>query len=219
MNKAEYFQYLIPIVEPILSKQGFKYQKSKFGFLKKIKNGRLEINFSFYQFASTYNINASLDIRLDRIQDVFVKYRNINPNNFRDSYTIWFRLDRVNRHKSNAFSFQYPGELKKFIHDKVVPFLETDVPLFSERYVNLENLFNFFYREDCVEIFGVNPHDRFILALIIAKFRGEAEFNQVVKWSEEGLKNLRQEWPNSNEAWLFDKYFYDLLRDLRAPGK
>jgi hypothetical protein len=95
MNKKGFFEYLVPKVEKLLNELGFIYRKSKDGFVKNIDDGWIRVYFSFYQFALTDNINVGFQVRKNTVEELFVKYVEVNPSNHKTIPTFTFALPHL----------------------------------------------------------------------------------------------------------------------------
>ena len=216
MNKKKYFEYILPVIEPILERQGFIFKKSKDSFEKKIFDGLIKIQFNFYDFALTYNINIGFETRINKVQDIFVRYKNINSVNHKDSSTINFALAGLINHTEKVFRFKTVGELDAIISEKFIPFLEKDVPVFCKKYKDMESIFDYYYTPSKQNSdFMEHKYDGHIMAVIIARLLGRTDFEEVVKWADNGLKKLQLKWASSNEVEWYETFFDKMVNDLR----
>ncbi|MEO7312766.1 MAG: hypothetical protein ABIX01_20450 [Chitinophagaceae bacterium] len=217
MNKKGYFQYILPIIEPILIAKNFEYKRSKDYFELKMAGGWFRIQFSFYDFATTYNINIGVEIRIEVVQQIFNRYKNINPNDFKDTFTLILTLPELLNHSEKVFRFNTVGELDSILNDKVVPFLETKIPYLCNQYNNLENVFDYYYKpENENRDFMELKYDGHIIPVIIAKLLKRNDFDKIIKWADNGLKKLQVKWPSSNEVECYETFFDQMVTDLKT---
>ncbi|MGG9964177.1 hypothetical protein [Ferruginibacter sp. SUN106] len=145
MNKKQYVEYMLPVIESILLAQGFIFKKSKDAFEKKTLNGWSKVNFYFHQFGFDNKINIDLVLRINAVQDIFVKYHDINPGNHKDTDSIGFVLTDLLKHDHNGFAFKTVGELDTILNEKFIPFLQHEVPVLCKKYNDMEGIFSYYY--------------------------------------------------------------------------
>lgn len=215
MDKKKYFEYILPVLQPVLIAQGFKFIKSKDAFEKKIVGGWIRINFFFHHFGFANKVNMDFSLRIDALQNIFVKYRKMNPSNYKDTASIGFALTSLLGQDQNGFEFETVGEIDELLNNKFIPFLQTDVPNFSQKYNNIEAIFNYYYSPEKSSDFMDLKYNGHVLAVIAAKLLNRSDFSEVVAWADKGLLKLKQKWPSSNEVELYDTFFGKMVIDLK----
>jgi hypothetical protein len=217
MNRKEYFEYLIPGIEPVLNMQGFEFKKSTGSFEKKINDGLLKVLFDFYQVGLYYEVNIAFIVRIHSVQNIVVNYIRMNLAEAKHTHTLIFLLsDLLNR--PSPFKFRTEAELDEILLDKFLPFLELQLPVLSERFSKMENILQaYFSPNDSYNPFIYkNLYYNRVVPIVIAKLVAKNDFEKVVEWGRNEMIELKQKWPGSNEAELFDLYFEKLVRYLRT---
>lgn len=219
MNKKEYFEYIVPIVEPMLSKYGLTYKKSKDAFIKKIDDGWIKVSFVYYQFALTNNVNIGFEIRRNSVEEIYVHYIDMNPSGYKETSSIGFSLGHLLNIKDavKVFRFTTINELNEIIETFFIPFLEKTVPDFIERYSNLENIYLYLSKPDIKNPNQFYPlYSDLVRALIIYRLLNRSDFEATVIHFDQLLKKLKEQFPSSLDADLYDKYFNKLVDYLRS---
>jgi hypothetical protein len=212
MTKAQYFEILIPIVEPPLAKLGFTFQKSKDSFIKKLADGWQKVQFDFYEFGLTYNINLGFIIRNNEVQEILGNYMKINPKDFKSSHTLILTLPALNNEPENVYEFNYPSEASQVINDKFITFLENDLPGLSKKFSSLENIFEYYYFSNNKKF--VKSYDDLVIPIIISKVLNNNKLLEVARWSKYNFEVLRAKNPSLIDVELHDKFFPTLLKDF-----
>jgi hypothetical protein len=220
MNKKEFFEYVVPKVESYLTRLGFVYKKSRDGFIKLIEDGCITVPFSFYQYAGTDNFNVGFEVRKNSEQEIYVKYVKRNPVSHATSNTFGFYLVSLLNQKDNAFPFIGNKELDVLLKEKVVPFLEEMVPVFTEHYSKLSNIYALFTDATEKNNKYIQPtYSHYISALIMGWLLYPNDFDRVVNRCNELFLRLKERWPDHLHVQLYERDFNNIVEDLkRAKG-
>jgi hypothetical protein len=217
MNKEQFFLYLVPRVQTTFNSLGFGFKKSKDGFLKDIDDGWLRVYFSYYKFAETDNINMGFEVRKNTVEQIYVKYVDINPSNHKTVPTVILPLTGICRHSDNYFAFTNEAELDDIMRFTICPFLETRLAYLAAKYSDLYNIFKL-YRYDQEEYhYLIEPKvSNYVRTLILGRmvFSGE-DFDKVVAWAqmkigEKMAKNVRRT-VAEKDGQMLQKLVFDLM--------
>ncbi|WDF76854.1 hypothetical protein PQ469_23505 [Mucilaginibacter sp. KACC 22773] len=217
MNKKDFLDYIIPKVEPYFLKYGFVYRKSKSGFVKKIDNGWVKIDFSFYDFAMTYNMNLGFELRKNKVQELFIRYVDINPSDGKNLPTIVFSLTGLVKNEFTSFRYTNEKELDSIIIGKIIPFLDVQLILLIERYNELKNIYQLFTDSNEYLNEQIAPnYDNYLTALIIGWLLFPDNFDDVVASIDDLFLKLKNKWPNSLSAEQYEDSFNKIVADLKS---
>jgi len=111
MNKKEFFEYIIPMIEDDFKNRGFIFKKSKGSFIKAMVDGWCAIKFTFYQFATTDNLIVSFALRNNSVEDILRRFIYVNPKDQKDSVTFGVTLTRLLNQRTTHFEFNSFTEL------------------------------------------------------------------------------------------------------------
>jgi|GEM_PF-6413014 len=217
MNRIEFSNYISHKVPPYFEPLGFSYIKSKYAFLKKNKEGWIRISFGFYQFAETNNFNVSFEVRRNIVEEIVVKYVDINPSEHKNTSTVLFILSSLlgHKYKGGVFEFTTLEKLDEIIEKEVLPFFQIKLPMYSEQYVKLENIYRLYTdpkeENNKVMHFGF---ENCVRTLVIGHLLFPNNFNQVVEICESKMSKNKQKWPSSLDIELFDAKFYNIASSL-----
>ena len=217
MNKKQFLEYIVPKVERYFNELEFVYKKSKDGFAKAIDDGWITVSFSFYQFAETDNINVGFELRKNSVEELFVKYIDINPSNHKTTPTVIFALTSLCRHPDNSFRFTDEIGLDEIISSKIIPFINNDLPIFVKKYSELKNIFKLYTdsgEENNDKI--LRSYNNYVHALIIGRLISPDDFEKVIAWCDSKLVQLKNNRPHSLDAELYDKDFNNIVADLKT---
>ena len=215
ISKLEFFELLVPRVEPILSAQGFKYLKSKDAFVKKIAGGWVKLSCSYYHVIFDNVADFGFSVRFDEVEKLYYTYRYINPSNTKDTSTVLFTVAELVNHSDSVFRCSNYSELNDVVENIYVPFLERKLPHLVEKYSNLDNTFDLFYNMD-EEHHHLLPkvYRNLITPIFIAYVLRLENLNVIIEQCKRNFEELRKKWPFSYDIKLYDQNIDKITTDL-----
>lgn len=217
MNKIKFANYLSGKLNPYLEPLGFSFVKSKSAFLNNDKEGWVRFNLGFYQFAGTNNFDISFEVRKNNIEELLVKYVDINPSEHKKTSTVLFVFSSLlgHKYKDGKFEFNETNSLDEIVERDVMPFLQQKIPIYVDRYRNLKNIYELFTNPNEENNKFIHfGYENCIRALIIGYRLYPDDINKVVDDCESQMMKFRQKWPNSLDVELFDSNFKKVVSSL-----
>jgi hypothetical protein len=121
------------------------------------------------------------------------------------------------KYKDGKFEFTSIEELDEIFKIEVAFFLQQKVPLYSEKYSELESIYKL-YTDPGEENYKL-IHFGFetcIRTLIVGHVLFPEDFNKVINICESRMRAVKQRWPASFDVELFDTHFYNVASSLVA---
>ena len=109
MDKKQFIENIVPKLDQMLSLLGFEFKKSKELFVKKNPNGRVDLLIGHYKIGSISNVNLTLGIRINSIEEILAKYTHTNPINLKESLTVIFSSPKW-KEGNNERVFRFSNE-------------------------------------------------------------------------------------------------------------
>lgn len=220
MNKKDFLTFIVLKLEKYFNALGFVYKSSYSGFVKQINDGWFAVSFEFYKSAGLDNFIVGVEIRKNTVQDILFKYVDIKPADQKKFPTFSFTLHKLFKEKENAYRFETEQELGELLDKNVIPFLETQLPYFVEKYSELKNLYLLFSDVSEANNRLVWPtYVNYINMLIMGCLLNPQKVTQSVEYCNELFLKLKQKWPEQLDVELYERDFNSIVQDLiKANG-
>ncbi len=194
MNRKDLLETLALYLDPLFTEHGFKWKKSKQIFEKKTPEGFWQMGFYTYSEDNCMYLEPGFDIRNNRVEEVFVKYKLQNPATAKDSTTLSATIYSIA--KRDRFSYQVctfsdieltAKQVIVFMKDKGFPFF-----FFFYNIKQMEQLYN--RNPDNYIVKNYLIQKRAFTSVILAKMLNKGDYSDIVEYWEKRISAMESTW-------------------------